>query len=247
MSSLGNLANTGLVNYISFCFLFFVLKFKYYPENGLTWMVAFVVLSFAIQLIINIYLTSLPELCGQADFNIAIYATIVPWMAIFVLFSVSLSIFPGWLRLFSNTFGSSAAYMYGLKETIDKIFTVENRADAERDQTNFQLLKALDSLYSDRDTLIQELDISDVFFNEKGEIVWKSFTGTLKMLLLTADIEQSTLKELYYCILLKDNVAFFVWFMLIGILSVLVSTNTLMNEGCSTKKGGAFDIIFNRT
>jgi len=247
MTTLGNLANTGLVNYISFCFLFFVLKFKYYPENGLVWILCFLTASFVIQLIINIYLTSLPELCGQTDFNVAVYATVIPWLVIFLFFAVCLSIFPGWLRLFSNTFGSSAAYLYGLKETMDKIFTVENRNDAERDQTNFQLLKALDSLYSDRDTLIQELDTSDVFFNEKGEIVWKSFTGMLKMLLLTAEIEQNTLKDLYYSLLLKDNVAYFVWFLLVGILSVLVSTNTLMNEGCSTKKGGAFDIIFNRT
>ena len=247
MSTLGNLANTGLVNYISFCFLFFVLKFKYYPENGLAWLMLFLVVSFVIQLIINIYLTSLPELCGQIDFNIAIYATVVPWLAIFVLFAVCLSIFPGWLRLFSNTFGSSASYMYGLKETMDKIFTVQNRSDAERDQTNFQLLKALDSLYSDRDTLVQELDTSDVFFDEKGNIVWKSFTGTLKLLLLTAEIEQSTMKDLYYSLLLKDNVSYFVWFLLVGILSVLVSTNTLMNAGCGSKKGGAFDIIFNRT
>jgi hypothetical protein len=224
-----------------------VLKFKYYPENGLVWILCFLTASFVIQLIINIYLTSLPELCGQTDFNVAVYATVIPWLVIFLFFAVCLSIFPGWLRLFSNTFGSSAAYLYGLKETMDKIFTVENRNDAERDQTNFQLLKALDSLYSDRDTLIQELDTSDVFFNEKGEIVWKSFTGMLKMLLLTAEIEQNTLKDLYYSLLLKDNVAYFVWFLLVGILSVLVSTNTLMNEGCSTKKGGAFDIIFNRT
>jgi len=247
MSTLGNLANTGLVNYISFCFWFFVLKFKYYPENGLVWIMAFVIMSFIIQLIINIHLTSLPELCGKTDINAAMYATVIPWLAIFVLFSVCLGIFPGWTRLFANTFGASAAHLYGLKDTMDKIFTVENRTDAERDQTNFQLLKALDSLYSDRDTLIQELDTSDVFFNEKGEIIWKSFTGTLKMLLLTAEIEQSTLKRLYYSLLLKDNVAYFVWFLLIGILSVLVSTNTLMNDGCSTKKGGAFDIIFNRT
>ena len=247
MSNLGNLANTGLVNYISFCFLFFVLKFKYYPENGMTWMIAFLVASFVIQLIINIYLTSLPEVCGEIDFNIAIYATVIPWLAIFVLFVVCLAIFPGWIRLFSNTFGASAAYLYGLKDTMDKIFTVENRSDAERDQTNFQLLKALDSLYSDRDTLIHELDTNDVFFNEKGDIVWKSFTGTLKMLLLTAEIEQSTLKDLYYSLLLKDNVSYFVWFLLVGILSVLVSTNTLMNEGCSTKRGGMFDIIFNRS
>lgn len=247
MTTLGNLANTGLVNYISFCFLFFVLKFKYYPENGIVWIILFLVASFIIQLIINIYLTSLPELCGRTDFNAAIYATVVPWVAIFVLFAVCLSVFPGWIRLFSNTFGASAAYLYGLKDTMDKIFTVENRSDAERDQTNFQLLKALDSLYADRDTLIHELDTSDVFFNEKGDIVWKSFTGTLKMLMLTAEIEQSTLKDLYYSLLLKDNVAYFVWFTLIGILSVLVSTNTLMNDSCSTNKGGAFDIIFNRT
>jgi len=247
MSNLGNLANTGLVNYISFCFLFFVLKFKYYPENGMVWILLFLIASFIIQLIINIYLTSLPELCGRTDFNAAIYATIIPWMAIFALFVVCLGIFPGWIRLFSNTFGASAAYLYGLKETMDKIFTVENRSDAERDQTNFQLLKALDSLYADRDTLVNELDTSDVFFNEKGEIVWKSFTGTLKMLMLTAEIEQSTLKDLYYSLLLKDNVSYFVWFILIGILSVLVSTNTLMNDSCSTNKGGAFDIIFNRT
>ena len=50
--------------------------------------------------------------------------------------------------------------------------------------------------------------------------------------------------KLHEKILLKDTVGQFIWFLLIGSLTVLVSTNTLLNRGCSTKNGD-YNTIFN--
>ena len=52
------------------------------------------------------------------------------------------------------------------------------------------------------------------------------------------------ISKLHDNILLKDTVGYFVWFLLIGSLTVLISTNTLLNSGCSTKNGD-YNAIFN--
>ena len=50
--------------------------------------------------------------------------------------------------------------------------------------------------------------------------------------------------KLHEKIILKDTVGYFIWFLLIGSLTVLVSTNTLLNSGCATKNGD-YNAIFN--
>jgi len=273
MSDLSSLANTSVVNYVSFCFLFFVFKYRYFTKDKIIWIFIFFSLACILQFINNIYLSSLPAFCGEANAGVAMYATLMPWIIIFGTFSIFLVVFPGWLRVFSNTFGLKAAQMFGIDDVINQILIVPDERDKAIDSagTNIDVLRAIESIYTGKTILINEMKPEDFVILPGGPVDKEgkplmTKEGTpypdkdadgkkidyYKSELLTKFIQMKFLTKappdlvtkLHEKILLKDTVGYFVWFLLIGSLTVLVSTNTLLNSGCATKNGD-YNAIFN--
>lgn len=272
MSDLSSLANTSVVNYVSFCFLFFVFKYRYFTKDKIMWIFIFFSLACILQFINNLYLSSLPSFCGEAQAGPAMYATLMPWIIIFGTFCLFLVIFPGWLRVFSNTFGLKAAQMFGIDEVINKILIPDERDKAINSAgTNIDMLRAIESIYTGKTVLINEMKPEDFVILPGGPVdkegkplmttEGKPYPLTdadgkrieyynsellskfIQMKFLThapADL----VTKLHEKILLKDTVGYFVWFLLIGSITVLVSTNTLLNSGCATKNGD-YNAIFN--
>ena len=148
MSDLSSLANTSVVNYVSFCLIFFVLKYKYFAADKFMWIIVFFIVACMLQFVNNLYLSSLPLFCGGVQVNISLYATLFPWIIIFGSFALLLIVFPGWLRVFSNTFGIKAAQMFGIDNVISAIFTEESKksvteAAQNSNPVNINLLKAM--------------------------------------------------------------------------------------------------------
>jgi len=275
MSDLSSLANTSVVNYVSFCFLFFVFKYKYFTRDNFIWIIIFFSLACMLQFINNLYLSSLPSFCGKAQAGISLYATLMPWIIIFGSFCLFIIIFPGWLRVFSNTFGLKAAQMFGVDDVINEILIPEERDKAiENAKQNIDVLRAIESIYTGKSILINEIKSQDFQLyktnlegkpiNEKGEVLknngadlplkdndgnpieyydCKLLAKFIQMKLLTS-ASPVLISKLHDKIILKDTVGYFIWFLLIGSLTVLVSTNTLLNSGCSTKNGD-YNTIFN--
>ena len=276
MSDLSSLANTSVVNYVSFCFLFFVFKYRYFTKDKFMWIFIFFSLACILQFINNLYLSTLPSFCGEAQPGLSLYATLMPWIIIFGSFCLCLVVFPGWLRTFSNTFGLKAAQMFGIDEVINQILLPEERDEAIKNANqNIDMLRAIESIYTGKNILINEMKSDDFVLyklnvegkpvNEKGEVI-KGVNGVdlpstdsdgkpiqyYNSELLTKFIQMKFLTKappeligkLHDKILLKDTVGHFIWFLLIGSLTVLVSTNTLLNSGCSTKNGD-YNTIFN--
>ena len=52
----------------------------------------------------NIAYTKQDFICGTQNTSLAFYATLFPYVFIYVLGMLFISVFPGWLRSFSNTF-----------------------------------------------------------------------------------------------------------------------------------------------
>ena len=276
MSDLSSLANTSVVNYVSFCFLFFVFKYRYFTKDKFMWIFIFFSFACILQFVNNIYLSSLPSFCGEANAGVALYATLMPWVIVFGSFCIFLFIFPGWLRAFSNTFGLKAAQMFGVDDVINKIMITEQRDQAiTAAGANIDLLRAIESIYTGKTMLISEMTPDDFVLykvNEQGKPVdetGKIITGKDNTELPTKDSDDNPIpyynskllekfiqmkllmsappeliSKLHDNILLKDTVGYFVWFLLIGSLTVLISTNTLLNSGCSTKNGD-YNAIFN--
>ncbi len=180
--SLSNLGYSSIITYISFCLVFFTLKFVYFAEDSASWMIMFLVLSFIIQLLNNLAMTANVNVCGSSNLTFAMYHTAVPWICIFGVTALCLLSFPGWLRVFSNTFGLYAAQAYGLQNVISKIFTSAERAVASETATksgntpDIQLLKSIDSIYSSPTTIINELDPRTLKKNFVDQSQINSFT-----------------------------------------------------------------------
>jgi hypothetical protein len=266
MSDLSSLANTSVVNYVSFCFLFFVFKYRYFTKDGYMWIFVFFSLACILQFINNIYLSSLPSFCGKAQAGISLYATLMPWIIIFGSFCLFLVLFPGWIRVFSNTFGLKAAQMFGIDDVINQILIPQERDKATSiANQDINILRAIESIYTGKTILINEMKPEDFVLYPPNSVLKDKDGNTLpiqdesgkpinyyKSELLNKFIQMKFLSvappdlisKLHDKVILKDTVGYFIWFTLIGSLTVLVSTNTLLNSGCSTDSGD-YNTIFN--
>ena len=164
--------------------------------------------------------------------------------------------------------------MFGVDEVIGQIMIPDERDKATTAAgNNIDLLRAIDSIYTGKTMLVREMSPDDFVARipVNGKIVddaGKELTdkdGALlplkdgdrdityyKSKLLEKFINMNLLTKappdlisnLHHKIILKDTVGQFVWFLLIGSLTVLISTNTLLNSGCTTKNGN-YNTIFN--
>jgi hypothetical protein len=280
MANVSDLGASSVYTYVTFTLLFFIAKFHYFPEDNFYWVIVFFVLSFFIQFINNVYLTARPELCGKAQNKVALYATFMPWTFVFGLTILCILSFPGWLRVFSNTFGLTAAQMNGSTNTLYSIFNGQaknaaNQAASHQGSVNIELMKAIDSVYNDPSVILNELDshsakkiildnIESVnrFFQDPTNV--QLYPGVDRTLLPVVLLEwaslnklvpniipvrpsQENVRKLHDVVMLKENVGYFVWFILVGSLSVLISTNTLLATGCGDNPGATYDIVFGDT
>ena len=234
-----NLVNTSIVTYVSFTFLFFVLKYRFFPNTGQIWILGFLAISCLLQLGQNIHLTTLPALCGKMDVKMALYSTLIPWLVIFSVFTLLLTVAPGWLRVFSNTFGVAAAEAYGLKGTLNDLFSTMPKHEDPK------MMQLIEQIYLDKMSLVNELNIDDVteepftFPAIKKLVAMKVIPDSI-----LSDEKKPILQQLYRTLQLKDTVGYFFWFLLIGIFCILVSTLTLLSSNCTPAVGSAYDSIF---
>jgi hypothetical protein len=282
-SSLSDLGMSSVYNYVAFTVIFFLAKFFYFPEDNLVWILVFFVMSFFLEMINNMYLTSRSELCGRMQTKMAFFSTFPAWIFVFGLTILCIVFFPGWLRVFSNTVGLAAARAYGLNELLTKIFTSEQKKGVTIDRVggggglsdeSIQVLKTVDSIYNDPSVLINELDSSDfidftvdnpvdfeakkkewsVTYEKEPQNIspespahiynWTAINKLIPLFLKQVP-NQENLKELHGMVQLKENVGYFIWFILIGTVSVLISTNTLLATSCGNNPGSMYDVIFN--
>jgi hypothetical protein len=261
MASPNDLATTNLWSFIAFFMAFFVyVCFQIITGNTMDMkdiyytVFFFYIITFIIQVSSNAYITGRKEVCGKTDLGVSFSSTIYPWLFIFGLTIILIILIPGWLRIFSNTFGLYCAKAYGLNDfLLQNIFTKRNNEPTTTTTANIELLKTIDSVYNDPSLLINELDPRDFVmtktYNETTKkndikIDWKSFQKILDSGIITQPPNEDILKKLYDHIMLKEAVGFSVWIFLSGIISVIVSTNILLNEGCKKGLASNYNAVF---
>jgi len=173
-------------------------------------------LSFIIigQFIININLTK--NLCGSIQWLTTLSATIIPWTLIFGAVNILLSIFPGWLSPFSNTFGYGFAKIMGVDKVFDEIFLQET--------SNSSVRKYLDLIYSNKGLLINEIT------PQNFENFWTKSSSLFKSGVAN---NQQLKNKLLSLVNLKNIVSYYVWFMIVGSIVTTVSYNYIVNSKCS--------------
>lgn len=225
-----NIGPTSLISYISFTLIFFIIK-NQFPFPGTSWIWFFLIISGLVQFVNNLYITSLPEVCGTYNMNSALVATIVPWICIFGITCFCLIFIPGWLRVFSNTFGSAIANMGGMNEALSQIFPPKSPSDETK--ANAALQESVAVLYTNIGKFIHEVDINE-YNHVTGE--WKSLDSVIKFLgrdPIAISGLPGMKEKLHKLLKLKEDAGYFIWFILIGSISVLVSTNSVLLSSCS--------------
>lgn len=97
---------------------------------------------------INLTLTQ--QMCGVAQWRTTMFITLIPWILIFGVLQLFITMFPGWTGPFSNTFGYLVAKLMGLPDLMKKIL-------AEPDKRIPESVRALESIQRDNSLFINEL------------------------------------------------------------------------------------------
>ena len=171
------------------------------------------------EFIINLSLTD--SMCGNKQYDTALFITLIPWAVIFGLLYVMLSVFPGWLSPFSNTFGYGVAKLSGLTSFFNSILIPEVTLASGTKEVN----EALSHIYSDKSLLINEISQEPTSFDKFWERMKPIFDGK--------EYTKENKAKLLSYVKLKDNVAEYIWYMLTGTLVTSVSYNYVVNKGCS--------------
>ena len=259
---LQNIGNTHLLGYSIVCTIYLIILFNRNKNIDNYHFYIFFFMSFFVQFLLNIYDIYTTDLCKSANdvnkITIIIMHTFIPWIFILGVGKGLLSIFPGWLRIFSNTIGMSFAYDMLYKKTIyDEINTP---LAVKGDPNNQENISLLNKILSDPKKILNEIDITsiendeelDKFYREKlnkispelfrteGSVMTKEnidkkiFTKTVtgqdgkEITLQMCNIEYYILQLLKY----KNIIGQAIWYILFGLIAVLISTNSIINSKC---------------
>jgi hypothetical protein len=136
------------------------------------------------------------------------------------------------LRVFSNTIGATIANMVGLSEAVNNIFKPIKSTGSDVDD---KINETANLLYTNRNSFINEINMD---YKKIGPTVtWESLDNILKFMKLEImDPGQKNLlyEDLYKKLLLKEDIGYFFWFILIGSISVVISTNSILLSSCNS-------------
>jgi hypothetical protein len=172
----------------------------------------------AVQITINSSLAK--TICNNPQAtSTGVVATIFPMLFIFGLLQMLLTIFPGWLEPFSNTFGFAIAKIAGAESVVQNVL---------KQDASGEIAKAISNIYNDPSIFLNQFNYDnkvdfDVKWNKSNELFNKD----------VATIGESKYTEFRNMVKLKDLVAQFVWYMLAGILVTSRSYNYIINQPCS--------------
>jgi hypothetical protein len=206
---MNNIAITTIVSYFVFCLLFFIIKQLIidkdakYPNDS--WIKTFIIFSFFIYLIQNIYYSSINSSNNEkcvVSFSVVLLSTLVPLIVILcpIVFLVHNL---NWYKVFSNTIGLS----------ITQDVLEPNLNNDTRNKIN-NLIYQLDGLddfeiLNDREQLQQHIN-KDVQYTLNENIHVKLISEFKK----------------------RINIGYFMWFMLTGIITSLASANNILLQDC---------------
>ena len=219
---------TSIFVYIGVTVLYFVMKYMM-PEKSTILFIIYFILVLVSQFILNIYLAK--QICNSpSNVGTAAVATIIPWILIFGLLNLLLTMFPGWLAAFSNTIGYAVASIVGVSSLFtEKLLNVENQYGTR------DTLKVIQNILSDPSTIINTLNDENVLNFWNKSVTVKLFKTDFQEIKVD-DGNKTSDNELFYelkkYIMLKNLVSYFIWYLLTGILITSISYNYMLTVPC---------------
>jgi hypothetical protein len=215
---------TSIFVYIGLTAVYFTMKYMM-PERATALFVIYFILILVSQFILNIYLAK--QMCNSpSNVGTAAIATIIPWILIFGLLNLLLTMFPGWLAAFSNTIGYAVASIIGVSSLFtEKLLNVGT-------PPNKDAFKVIQNILSDPSTIINTLNDENIvnFWNKSVDV--KLFKDGFEPIDNVNANNNPLFYELKKYIMLKNLVSYFIWYLLTGILITSISYNYMLTVPC---------------
>ena len=223
--------STSIFAFFIITLIFTIIKYSI-PDNMLTLInIIYIGTLLAVQISINSSLAK--TICNNPQSTTSgVVATIFPMLFIFGLLQMLLTIFPGWLEPFSNTFGYAVAKIGGAESVV---------RDVLKTDATGEISKAINNIYNDPSIFLNQFnDDSEEDFNAK-------WSKSKDLFLPVATIGTPKYNSFRSMVKLKDLVAQFIWYMLAGILVTSRSYNYIINQPCALSPAVAEQIASDYT
>ena len=246
-SATTNTPPTNAPNPSTSVFTFFLVTLFYFIAKYLTpdsmstmLIIIYIIAIVSMQISINTALAK--SICNNAQsMNVGILSTIFPMLFIFGLLQLMLTIFPGWIEPFSNTFGYGMTKLNGLHDLMERLIKKPDNTSGMNEKT----VNAVNSIYNDPSIFINQFSYANHDeFNKTWNNSFASGSGVFIKGAGAAPLPPSATnpnpangspiyKEFRNMVKLKDIVGTFIWYILVGVLVTSKSYNYIISQPCS--------------
>jgi hypothetical protein len=215
------LSGIGLKNFMFFMIIsiiFLIICYKIPGNLTLTGM--FFIATLMTQWALNSAATVNPLVCGKLQIGNAFIYTLIPWILILGVGNLFLYNFSGWIRVFSNTIGMWFSYKF-----LNSKLNIN--VAAETTSTDPQFKKIYTEILEQPQTIINEINILD-----KEEDKIKPLFVNYKKInpeIFKDENQDQIIKIIKY----KNKIGILIWNILFGLIASMISTNSLLNSGCT--------------
>ena len=232
--------STSVFTFFLITLFYFVAKYK--TPNSMSTMLNIIYIIAIVSTQISINTALAKSICNNAQsMNVGILATVFPMLFIFGLLQLLLTIFPGWVEPFSNTFGYGIAKLVGLHDLMKRLL-VSPQFNAAPEK---KIINAVNSIYNDPSIFINQFSYANrEDFNKTWDNSYSSGKGIFVKSAGPAPLPYSAAnpnpppgshlyQEFRNMVKLKDIVGTFVWYILVGVITTSRSYNYIISQPCS--------------
>ena len=214
--------STGIFAFFIITLIFTIIKNSIPEKDKVLTLINIIYIGTLVAVQITINSSLAKTICNNPQStSTGIVATIFPMLFIFGLLQLLLTIFPGWMEPFSNTFGYAIAKIAGAESAVRDVLKAGGT-------TTGDIAKAVNNIYNDPSIFLNQFNYADKDnFDEK----WNSSKDLF--ILEAQSVTSPKCINFRSMVRLKDLVAEFVWYMLAGILVTSRSYNYIINRPCT--------------
>ena len=213
-------------------------QYQDYTSNSYMYLAIYLLLVIVIQFIVNSSIIS--STCGGSiteNMGAAGIFTFLPWVLIFGVLIVILTIYPGFKSAFSDVIG-----YFWVSNSASKLITellVDPNIQTKIDADNTLTIEKKEAMQSAADAIVKICGNTSVLINqivpENFNSYWNILTPLMKPKYQVESAETNNVKkELFDIVVTRDNIGESMWYMYTGLLITSIVQLKITTRGCAS-------------
>lgn len=229
--------STSVFTFFLITLFYFIAKYLTPDSMSTMLVIIYIIAIVSTQISINTALAK--SICNNSQsMNVGILSTIFPMLFIFGLLQLMLTIFPGWIEPFSNTFGYGMTKLNGLQDLMERLIK-------KPINSNEKTIDAINNIYNDPSIFINQFNYAqrdefnktwnNSYSNGSGIFIKEAGPAPSPPSDTNPNPSKGTpiYKEFRNMVKLKDIVGTFIWYILVGVIVTSKSYNYIISQPCS--------------